>query len=81
MWLVMYRVVMKPRTDSFLETLVLLQVSVEVCLLPKATLTERTLERLLFVVDIANVPLQVAGDAEGALAILAFVGLFACVGT
>lgn len=42
----------------------LLQVPVQVGLLPKAAVAQVTLERLLFIVDVPHVPLEVRGDAE-----------------
>lgn len=47
----------------------LFQVSVEVGLLTEAAVTQVTLERFLFVVNVANVTLQVGGDAEGTVAV------------
>lgn len=44
--------------------LVLLQVAVQVGLLPEAAVAQVALERLLLVVDVPHVPLQVGGDAE-----------------
>lgn len=44
--------------------LVLLQVPVQVGLLPKAPVTQVTLEWLLLVMDVSNVPLEVGGNAE-----------------
>lgn len=49
--------------------LVLLQVAVEVGLLTEAAVAQVTLEGLLLVVDVANVTLEVGGDAEGAVAV------------
>ena len=60
--------------------LVLLEVAVQVGLLAEAALAQRTPEGLLFVVNIADVALQVGGDGEGALAVLALVGLLPRVG-
>jgi len=59
---------------------VLLEVAVQVGLLAEAALAQRTPEGLLFVVNIADVALQVGGDGEGALAVLALVGLLPRVG-
>jgi len=56
-------------------------VSVQVGLLAKATVTKRTLERLLLVVDVPHVALKVGGDGEAALTILALVRLLPCVGS
>ncbi len=53
--------------------------SVQVSLLSEATLTLDALERLLAVVDIADMPLQIARDRERAFTVLAAVGLFARV--
>lgn len=44
--------------------LVLLQVPVEVGLLPEAPVAQVALEWLLLVVDVPHVPLQVGGNAE-----------------
>lgn len=51
--------------------LVLLEVPVQVGLLPEAPVAQVALEGLLLVVDVADVPLEVGGDAEGAVAVLA----------
>jgi len=58
---------------------VLLEVPVQVGLLPEAPLAQRTLERLLLVVNVAHVPLQVGRYAERPLAVVALVRLFARV--
>lgn len=60
--------------------LMLLEVPIQVGLLPKTSVTQRTFERLLLVVDVADMALQVGRDTEGSLAVLAFVGLFPRVG-
>ena len=57
----------------------LFQVPVQVGLLSEASVAERTLEGLLLVVDVPDVPLQVGGDGEGALAVLTLVRLLTCV--
>jgi hypothetical protein len=49
---------------------VLLEVTVQVGLLAEAAVTQVTLEGLLLVVDVADVALQVGGDAERAVAVL-----------
>lgn len=48
----------------------LLQVPVQVGLLPEAAVAQVALEGLLLVVDVPHVPLEVGGDAEGAVAVL-----------
>ncbi len=57
----------------------LLDVPVQVCLLPKTSVADRTLERLLLVVDVPNVSLEVGGDAERTLAVLTLVRLLSGV--
>lgn len=47
----------------------LFEVTVEVGLLAEAAVAQVALEGLLLVVDVANVTLQVGGDAEGAVAV------------
>lgn len=47
----------------------LFEVTVEVGLLAEAAVTQVAFEGLLLVVDVANVTLQVGGDAEGAVAV------------
>lgn len=49
---------------------VLLEVSVQVGLLPEAPVTQVTFEWLLLVVNVPDMPLKVGGDAEGAVAVL-----------
>lgn len=44
--------------------LVFLKMPVQVGLLPKASVTQVTFERLLLVMDVSNVPLEVGGNAE-----------------
>ena len=51
--------------------LVFLQMPVQVGLLPKAAVAQVTFERLLFVVDVPHVPLEVGGDAERPVTVLA----------
>ena len=60
--------------------LVLFDMSVEVGLLAKAALAQRALERLLLVVNIADVPLQIGRDGEGSLAVFTLVGLLPGMG-
>lgn len=43
---------------------VFLKMSVQVGLLPKASVTQVTFEWLLLVMDVSNVPLEVGGNAE-----------------
>lgn len=52
----------------------LLEVTVQVGLLTEATITQVALEGLFLVVDVANVTLQVGGDAEGAVAVFTPAG-------
>lgn len=52
----------------------LLEVTVQVGLLTEATITQVALEGLFLVVDVANVSLQVGGDAEGAVAVFTPAG-------
>jgi len=59
--------------------LVLLEVPVQVGLLPETPLAQGTLERLLLVVYVAHVPLQVGRYAERPLTVVALVRLFASV--
>lgn len=54
---------------------VLLEVPIQIRLLSEAAFAQRTLERLLFVVDVPHVSLEVARDAERPLAIATLVGL------
>lgn len=53
--------------------------SVQIGLLPETAVAQRTPERFLLVVNIANVPLQIRRDGEGAIAVFALVRLFARV--
>lgn len=46
-----------------------LQVAVQVSLLAKTAVTQVTLEGLLLVMDVADVSLQVGGDAKGAVTV------------
>ena len=59
---------------------VLLQVSVQVCLLSETTIAQATLEGALLVMDVAHVALQVGRYTERAIAVTALVGLFARMG-
>lgn len=52
----------------------LLEVTVQVGLLAKASITQVALEGFFLVVDVANVTLQVGGDAEGAVAVFTPAG-------
>lgn len=52
----------------------LLEVAVKVGLLTEATIAQVALEGLFLVVDVANVTLQVGGDAEGAVAVFTPAG-------
>lgn len=52
-----------------IAVLVLFKVTVEVGLLAEAAVTQVALEGLLLIVDVANVTLQVGGDAEGTVAV------------
>lgn len=54
----------------YVLVLVLLQVPVEVGLLPEAPVAQVALEGLLFIMNVPDVPLEVGGDAEGAVAVL-----------
>lgn len=58
----------RPTGDALM--LVLLEVTVQVGLLAEAAVTQVTLEGLLLVVDVADVALQIGGDAERAVAVL-----------
>lgn len=58
---------------------VLLEMTIQVGLLAEASFAKRALERLLLVVDVSDVTLEVAGDAETPLAVLALIRLFASV--
>lgn len=58
----------RPTGDALM--LVLLEVTVQVGLLAEAAVAQVTLEGLLLVVDVADVALQVGGDAERAVAVL-----------
>lgn len=52
----------------------LLEVAIQVGLLSEATIAQVALEGFLLVVDVANVTLQVGGDAEGAVTVFTPVG-------
>lgn len=52
----------------------LLEVTVQVGLLAEASITQVALEGFFLVVDVANVTLQVGGDAEGAVAVFTPAG-------
>lgn len=52
----------------------LLEVTVQVGLLTEATITQVALEGFFLVVDVADVTLQVGGDAEGAVAVFTPAG-------
>ena len=52
----------------------LLEVAVQVGLLAEAAVTQVALEGLLLVVDVADVTLQVGGDAEGAVTVFTPAG-------
>lgn len=54
--------------------------TIQIGLLTKASVTQRTLEWFFLVVNIPHVTLQIAGNAETPLAILALVGLLSGVG-
>lgn len=59
--------------------IVLLQVSVQIGLLPETPFAQGAFERFLLVVNIPHVALQIARDAEAPLAVLALVRLLARV--
>lgn len=52
----------------------LLEVAVQVGLLAEAAVAQVALEGLFLVVDVADVPLQVGGDAKGAVAVFTPAG-------
>lgn len=52
----------------------LLEVAVQIGLLPEATVAQVALEGFLLVVDVADVALEIGGDAEGAVAEFAPAG-------
>lgn len=51
----------------------LFEVAVQVGLLSEAAVAQVTFERLFFVVDVANMTLQVGGDTEGSVAVFTSV--------
>ena len=56
---------------------VLVQMAIEIGLLTEAAIAHGTAKRFLLVVDVADVTLQIARDAKGALAIFALIRLLA----
>lgn len=57
----------------------LLQMPIEVRLLPETAVAMTTPERSLFIMNVSDVSLQIRRYREGPLAVLAAIGLFACV--
>lgn len=60
--------------------LVLFQMTIQVGLLAEALLAQMTPEWTFLVVNVSDVTLQIAGNAERSFAVLALVGLFSSVG-
>jgi len=57
----------------------LLDMSIEICLLTETSITSMTTEWSFFIVNIPNVTLKVRADREGSFTVLALVRLFASV--
>ena len=60
--------------------LMFFQMPVKVGLLAEASITKRTLERFLLVVNVPDVPLEIGGDGKWPFAVFALVWLLSCVG-